>query len=194
MTTLNLGPDPELSRQAREAFADVRPASRKRHDTGGKWSSLKVELGPIASGFANIVTKIGERARERGEIGEGATFVWSVAEWKRFFRAVREEPIPEFWLLTLKHQMAFVEPLLAAGKSAREIHRELYWAARKDAQEQERLKQADADARARSIALDYEQKVQAEMTKQRVAIEARERLKAERDDSYAPRTPGRVTV
>lgn len=149
----------------------------------GKWSSIATELTPLR-GFYGIVTKLADRARERGEIGEGGAPVWSLAEWARFIRAARESQHLESQFSGLLKTVVAVETLIDAGKTAREIHQALYWASRDDDTAQEKKAKLEADEVARGKARARELAVQAEMELQRVRAEARERVKSEFD---APR-------
>lgn len=189
---VNLGPDPEIDRANRAAW-DQRAASRRKHDTSGKWASLRVELAP-ALGFFAIVNKISERAKARGEVGEGGGSVWDLAEWKRFCKAARDEGHLQVAGTAVFRTVRNVELMIAEGKTAREIHQALFWKAREDdkaaALEAETARKlAEQTARA-----SFETAVKAKMLEERVKIEARQRTQAERDESYAPRSQGRVAV
>lgn len=182
-----LGPNLELVAEAREAWP-IKPRQRQS-EQGGKWSAVGVELAPLM-GFFAIVNKIGQRARERGELGEGGSPVWSIAEWQRFIRAAREESHPGFMGSAIVKTVLNVETMLADGKNARDIHVALFWRSRKDDAEQERVTAAERLHAERTASSSFESAVGEKLKDERARVEARRRAREEGDES----TQGRRRV
>lgn len=180
--TTPLGPDPELSRQARQHWGSASRPRKRDDSSSGKWAALSVELKPLAEFYA-AVRAIAARAAKRGEIGEGGGYVWSLTEWQYFCKIARASTHPAFFGNAVLHTVRNVETMIADGKTAREIHALLYWRAHKDLTDRAAREGEERLAQQRAERAAFEAAVQEKIKDERARKEARRRVDAEYDDS-----------
>lgn len=137
---------------------------------------------PQLTRFLQVVQSVSRSARERGELGEGNSPIWTEDEWQQFCIAGDAyAAVGGLFAEGVAKTTRQVGTMLEDGKDARFIHSALFWLARKaeseDGRERDQMRQKEIAIQRN----DREKQIQAEEEKELIRIEARARAKARFD-------------
>lgn len=143
---------------------------------------MSAESVPQLTAFLQVVQTVSRSARERGQMGEGNSPIWTEDEWQQFCIAGDAyAAVGGLFADGVAKTTKQVGTMLEDGKDARFIHSALFWLARKaeseDNRDRERDRQKEIDIQRR----DREKQIQAEEEKALIRIEANARAKARYD-------------
>lgn len=137
---------------------------------------------PQLTAFLHVVQSVSRSARERGELGEGNSPIWSEDEWRQFVMAGDAyAAVGGLFAEGVAKTTRQVGTMLEDGKDARFIHAALFWLARKAESEDARVRETERRKELDVQRRDRERQIQGEEEKELIRIEARARAKARYD-------------